>query len=355
MRRAELQFIKDTQEMELLFYDPSMVKNAQDFSGIMKSVKDHISGMYDPNNPVESFLSFMGPGILYTLGFPGMSIIFGIAQALGFDWTKFFVSIKEKLRPLITSLVNGGSTDQSTINSIIQDSAGEAATDNLNVEQLKEIVEKYSSLQNMLIIKKIAYRATVDDNFMHNIEKWLGKASGHRLRKGVMGFIIRLMSWVLTAALVSVGFAVAGGVVSHFVGSNKPSEKSDTVQNTNVEADVPNKSETKPNKQTVLVLNKAADPELFNTTFNDNNHVWLLNHNVNNIKNLLIQWAQELYPQLSNSSAFTSSSAFNNTLKLFQDRNKGAENLELLAVPQPFKSIKEIVDSFAADVVSRMN
>lgn len=356
MRKSELQFIKDTMEMGRLFYEPSLHKTAQDgVSGVLSSIKDHVAGMYDPKNPVESALAFLGPGILWILGFRWIAVAFELAQALGFDWTHFFSSIKDKLRPFVTGLANGQEGDASTIDAAVASSASEAFSDKLDVSKLEDVVKKYTSIDNMLFIKKTAIRYQADSNFMHGIEKWMNGAVGNRMRKGILGFIIRLMSWVVAAVLISAGFAIAGGVAAKILGVKKKTESGESGSSSTVSDDKQQQSSEQPKTDTShvrLVLNQQADSTLFTTTYNDNSHVWLLNMNINDVKSKLIKWAQELYPQLTDAAAFDSSSQFSHVLKMFRDRNKNADQLEIMAVPQPFKSIKEIVDSFAADVAA---
>lgn len=356
MRKSELQFIKDTMEMGRLFYEPSLHKTAQDgVSGVLGSIKEHVASQYNKDAPVESILSLLGPGILWVLGFRWIAVIFELAQALGFNWTQFFSSIKEKLRPFVTGLSQGQQGDASTIDSAVASSANEAFGETLDVGKLEDVVKKYTSINNMLFIKKMAIRYQADSNFMHNIEKWMNGALGRRMRKGVLGFIVRLMSWVIAAVLISAGFAVAGGVAAHILGVKKQPNDESSSSSATPASDSKSDSPSQPKTDTShvkLVLNEKADSNLFTTTFNDSSHVWLLNMGINDLKPKLIDWAQQLYPQLTEEAAFESSSQFNHVLQMFRDRNKNADQLEIMAVPQPFKSIKEIVDSFAADVAA---
>lgn len=359
MRREELEAIQRDAEMAKLFYEPSMHKTAQDgLSNIIGKIKEEVDSKYDPNNPVESILGFLAPGILWLLGFRWIAVIYEIAAALGFDWTHFFASIKEKLRPFITGLSEGKEGNSSEIDNAVQASATESFGDKFDPAHLKDVVEKYTSLNSVFFIKKVAIRTQIDNNLMHTIEKWISGAAGNRMRKGVLGFIIRIMSWIIAAVLISAGFAVVGGVASRILGVKKKPQQSGEEASTTETTSYTQKetSETPADKQKVqLVLNTKADPTLFSTSYNDTSHVWLLNMNVSHIKESLIRWAQQLYPQLTDEAAFEASSSFNRTLKMFQDRNRTAGNIEILAVPPPFKSIKEIVDSFAADVASHMS
>lgn len=326
--------------------DIPMRKTAQTVEDISSKVGDHFKSLYDPNNKVESILAFMGPGILWVLGFPWIAGLFALAEAFGFSWKDFFVSIKEKLRPILTSMVESKEGNAQDIHAAVSAAANESSSDTVDPGKIPAAIEKFESINDMLIIKKIIKNADLKEQ----IEKLLSKGVGNRMRKGILGFIIRIVSWVITAILISLGFALAGGAVSSLLGTNKK-EPTDAANPTNsTDSKVETVSNKSPTTNAALVLNGDAPQELFTETFNDENHVWLMHSNISQIKSSLIKWAQQLYPQLTNLAAFDSSSSFNRTLKLFQDRNKAKDNVDLIAVPQPFSSIKDIVDSFAADV-----
>lgn len=341
--------------MKKLFHEPSLHKTAQEGMGdVLSKIETAAKGMYNPEHPVESVLAFIGPGLLWMLGFKWIAVLYEIAEALGFNWAEFFTSLKDKLKPFLTELVNNKSGDTSQLNAIVQEAAAGASSDTIDTDKLKDAVDKYGSLNNLLYMKKVAQRYGRNDSTLKSqIEKLLGSATGNRMRKGVLGAIIRIFSWVLSAVLISCGFAIVGGLASSVLGIKKksPTESTETSPDNKPTQFTESPSSDKHLK---LYLNPQASPELFTTTYNDDRHVWLLHKNIGQIKNNLIEWAQELYPQFKDKNAFDSSSAFHKTLQMFQERNKNTQ-LDLLAVPQPFKSIKEIVDSFAADVASHMS
>ena len=345
MRKSDLQFIRDTQEMEILCRNP-MNRFAQEIDpdlGVFDKIKSYVHSLigdiYDPKEKAASAVSFLTPSILTMLGFPFIAIFYELAQAFGFDWTHFFSSLRDKLTGYVNELATGKQGDTSVVNDAVASAATEAMGDKINPEQLQQVVEKsgtYQSLNNMLFMKKIA----ASPSWISKIVDMVGSPFGGRARKGILGFIIRFMSWIVVAVLIAAGFALLGGTASKLMGI-KRDEPAKPGQATTV-------SDTSPS--TPMQLNTGADSTLFTTTFNDDSHTWMLNMNINDIKDNFIKWAQELYPQLNDKQAFESTPQFNNTIQMFRDRNKGSPELEILAVPQPFRSIREIVDSFASYV-----
>lgn len=350
MRKSDLHFINDTLKMQRLFYEPSMHKTAQDgMSEIMSKIEGAVGKIYDPDKPVESVLAFLGPGILWMFGFRWMAVIYEVAAALGFNWNEAFNSIKEKLRPMLNSMTEGEKKDTEDVKRIVEESVNTAFSGQANPEQLQEVAEKYSSINNLFFIKKLAYHYEKSPFPKEQIEKFLNSIVGNRMRKGVLGFIITVLSWIISAVLISAGFGLIGTTASKILGINRK-EKSEQGQPN--QTDKPAVSKT-PQTNIELHPDPNADPSYSTITYNDDNHVWLMNININEIKNSLIKWAQEIYPQLDDLNAFNASSAFNNTLKMFQNRNKTSQQVDIIAVPT-FHSIREIVDSFAHDVAAHM-
>jgi len=356
MNKSDKQFILQTMQIERLLHDPSMDKTAQDFlSGVVSDIKNKVTGL----KSVEDVLGFLVPGIFWTLGFKKLSLVYTVAEALGFNFSDFLSSIREKLKPILEDLFAGKQTEASTISNIVAQSASEATTDNVDPEKFQKAVTS-SSLKNMLVIQGLilglAKKARRSSSTLEEKIRELAQSTlGRRARSGVVGIIVRVFSWIITVILISLGLGVGGSVISNLVKSRSEEtgetegNKDQTITPASTQVPVP---ENEPNVK--LYLNPQADQSLLTTTYNDSSHVWLLQLPITQIHELLIKWAQELYPNLNNKSAFESSSVFNRTLRMFKDRNKGSEQLNLIAVPQPFKSIKEIVDSFAADVASHM-
>jgi len=343
MRSSNLKFIRDTKEMRQLFYEPSLHKTAQEQTDVMARIEEAAKGIYDKDHPVESILAFIGPGLLWNLGFPWVAVIYEIAAALGFDWSHFFTSIKDKIKPILEHMVETKSGDTSHVSSVVQSAAAEAFSDHINPDKVEEVVNKYGTLDNMLYLKKFAQKYAADQGLKDIIVKFFTSIGGNRMRKGILGFIVRLFSWMLSAVLISLGFALVGGLASKIIGTKDKKEKTEKSDKAVAV------SETEHLPTTELKLNHQASPELFTTTFNDDKHSWLLQHNINQLHDLLIKWAQELYPQLQDKNAFDTTSSFQHTFQMFKDHNKNAE-MDLIVVPPPFTSIKSIVDSFANDV-----
>lgn len=358
MRKSDLQFVHSTLFMKQLLVEPSMNKTAQSFfSGIYSDIKNKITGL----KSAEEVLAFLTPGAFWTLGFRKLAIIYMVAEAFGFDFAHFFGSLRIGLKSFVEGLFKGEQGNTDIINDIVEKSASESFTNNIDPEKAKVImdepIEKFESINDILMTQKIVLgfgKRTDNDAFLYRKFKELAEsATGTKYRKGLLSIIVKVFSWILSVIFYSLGFTIIGSVASKILGAHKNKDQSKEDIRDGTETTTTNTLNTK--KNVVLHLNPNADPHLSTTTYNDNNHVWLLNMNVNNIRDMLIKWAQELYQQLTDKSAFEKSESFNRTLKMFQDRNKTSTQLEIMAVPQPFTSIKQIVDSFAADVAAHMS
>lgn len=339
MNKIDLQFIRDTQLMERLARDP-MHKSAQEGS-VSSLITSEVQKIYDPKNPVSSILAFIGPGLLWMTGFKWLAVIYEVADAFGFNWTQFFTDIKNKLEPLLTGLVNGEGKSAADVNTIVQEAAASADSDNIDAAKIQDVAEKYApaSVNDMLFIKKLALTAIALPSVYEAIKLFLGTIVGKRLRRGVTGFIVKSVAWVIAAIIIAAGFKLVGSTAAKAL--NIGQDKKPAVN--------PYANET-----FTLAVNPNADQHLFTNNYNDDSHVWLINLNISHLPDTLVQWAQQIYPQLDDINLIRSSPKFQDTVQAFRDRNKGADNLEILAVPEPFRSIKDIVDSFAADVAAKM-
>lgn len=353
-----LHFIKETAVFRRVFFEPSMHKTAQDGIGsVITTIKEDIQNKIEngKSHPIQAVLSFLVPGMLYMFGFKWIAVVYELVAALGFDWDHFFSSLREKLSALFSSSDSNQASDAPTIptnvseadiTAIVSQCAQEAFGGQVKPEAVAEVVDKYGSLEDMLFIKKLAQKSK-DPLIMQKIEQLLSSSTGGKMRKGVLGFIIRLLSWLVSAALIAAGFAIGGSVVSALIGTHKkPGETA-----TDPAKPAPEAKSLADEKGVKLLLNPEASADLSTETFNDAEHQWMLNQNINGIKEQLISWAQELYPQLKDPAAFDASPKFTDTLRMFQERNKNPA-IDVVVVPPPFTSPKSIVDRFAADVAA---
>jgi len=361
MNKADLKFLQSTLIMERFLGGDPFYKLAQDNTGgAFGKVQSEVSQLLakSKEHPVESILAFIGPGLLWILGFKKISAAFALAEALGFNWEHFFESIKEKLKPLLTDMHEGKHRDSSEVQTIVQQSGEEAFSGQGDPKALQDAVETYGSLNNMLFIQKLADRYKQDPAVTKMLQTMLGSVGGNTIRKGMLGFIVRLVGWLITAVVIAAGFKIIGKGVSHILGIKKDTpEDSETPSDSG--SDTKSVATPKPapppeDLNIKLYRNPNASPELFTTTFNDKDHIWLLHMNIADIRKNLIKWAQDLYPQLTDESAFDASDAFAQTLRAFTDRNKDTGQIDILAVPAKYHSINEIVLSFAYDVATHM-
>lgn len=346
-RRDQIYFNREMAMLNRLISDdpPPLYKSAQDSSPtlgqIPEGIKSYVAKMYDPNNKVESILALLAPGLMWGLGLRWIPILYELAQALGFNWTHFFTSIKDHLRPHVVDMLDHKTVNFAEIKDSVTQGAEQSLGSDIDAGKLISTVEKYASINNLLLIKKLAIRVTADRSLKETVLHWVKDLPfGGKLIKSIVSFIVRVVIGFISAAFVSVAFLLAGGVASTLLGTNKPGTDHSS----------PSTAPSADTSKVTLQLNPSASPNLSTTTINDNEHVWMLHFNISEIKDHLIEWAKELFPQLNDPSAFDASPEFKKTLSLFEERNNKTGRLQLTAVPQLFTSVKDIVLSFAADV-----
>jgi hypothetical protein len=363
MNKSDLYFLQSTLIMERLFGEDPLLKRAQEGGdgGVFATIKNEVSKLIDLNkdHPVESILGFIGPGLLFMFGFKKFAAAFALAEALGFSWEHFFTSIRAKIEPLLTDMHNGKERDTSDIKAIVQDAGEEAFSGEIDVDKLQEATEKYSSLNNMLFIMKVADRYKQDPALMRLLGPLLKGPTGGRFRKGILGFIVRVVFWLVSAVAIAAGFKLVGKGVAHILGIKDKKDgdaaKPEASSGDGKDVAISDKDTHPEDKDLKLKLNHNANQDLFTTTYNDDKHIWTLQIPMSQLHGQLITWAQQLYPQLTDEGAFDTSSAFNRTIRMFKERNSGGSGqLGVIGVPAEFKSIKGIIDSFAADVASHM-
>jgi hypothetical protein len=335
-----------------------LIKEAGMVDTIVGKIKSEVASAYDPSRPVESVLSFVGPGVLWKLGFPWLAVIYEIMGALGFSWKDFWEKVKDELKSLLTS-AKDKTVDKSQIESIVHNSVSSSFSGTPDNEKLQDLAKKYSpsaggenmandfninaSINECVQIRKFA----IQNQFANEIYrkrniKTAGLLSMIGLKGG--GFITKLVVWVISAILISAGFKVAGAALSGAVES--------------VSGDKPTDSNILPAsvRDRSIQVSENVDPSLLQRHPNTINSIWIENFSINDIDNKLISWTLNAYPQLrGHEQEILGNSVFQQIVNLFEQRNKMATNLEIISVPKPYERKIDIVNTFAPQVIRNLN
>lgn len=300
----------------------------------ISGIKDYVSGLWDAKRPLASVVGFIGPGLLFKLGFPWLSIAYEVAGALGFDWIGFWDSIKNSVVEIFSGAMKGQKPTQEELHSKLVEETDENLAahihDKVDEEKLAELHKKSqgAEMPKTSGIKSISY-----------LIKQAGIFGAAAKSRGLLSTLFRkIIPFALTTLAESLGFATAGGAVRGVAGvksdKDSPNSETSTEPQAATTRDLINQLKISPN----------ADPDLFEFNKNDPSSVWIENGNIGNIQNVLSSWIFSAYPQLSNEKyKIINSPTFIQVENMFKNRNKMGQALQIYSVPKPFQKKIEIV------------
>lgn len=342
---ANLEYLADSLIIEALAKNDSIITTAQfaDNENAMGSVaggvKRYVMSLYDKDHPIASIAAFMGRGILWSLGFKWMSVLYTVAEALGFDWRPFWSAIGKGIAGFVKSCFSSDGKivkqipedhASSVINDLVSSAFQANFTGELDSGKLSEIARnKFSSeMKNALEVKAIALRLQNDPSII----KEAGTLS---LFKGKLSrFFIKIIGWLVKTALISLGLVAGAGAVSTLVGFNDNSEENAD----GVSGEDPNAPIHK------LKMSTNVSRELFVPHSNNLSNVWIESGDIQNIENIIMNWISGIYPQLTKTN-IRNSSAFSLVVDKFKNRNKLASGLGMFSVPRPYQSKADVVSA----------
>ena len=300
---------------------------------VESGIKSYIAEHFDKNKPVASLASLFGRGLLWSMGFKWMSILYTVAEALGVNWVSVWSKIGNWASTFATSIINSGKklTQQDIsqkVNDVVNQSFQDSFTGEMDTSKLNNLSKKFSfNMQNAHELKALAIKLQSDPN----ITKLAGKQG--LIRKLIM-FFVRTISFAVKLALVSCGFVAVAGAITGLVGYMKD-------KSTTPDAD-PNANA----KIFKLIVSPNASPDMFAVHQNNLSGVWIEDGEGANIEPILKSWILNIYPQLqSRYSDIVSSSAYQNMLAEFNKRNRLAAGLGMFSIPRPYQRKADVVSA----------
>jgi hypothetical protein len=342
---ARLQYLADGAIIASLADD--ITKTAQaggTMSNIASGVKEYISGLWDPKDPVDSILGFIAPGILSAAGFGWLAFIYEVAEVMGFDFIGFFSSIRQNIKEFIHTLVSSKEPiPQETIYENVKEATTAAAEQHFNgatdMSKLPALAMKapsfVSELQDANDVRSFAINQTPVSALIKN-------AGIMSIFKGKLArLFIRMVTWLITTALVSLGFAAAGGTAKSLLGGTPSSQSSSTDQgDTSLVSIAPQAA-----RYMSKIQAKNIPADLKQSHSNNTQNVWIESGNIDEIEQIIMSWIMQAYPQLSKYTAdLSNSETMQNIVKLFEKRNGYSKGVDIYAVPKPFTRKLDIVD-----------
>lgn len=340
---GNLEYLADTLIIESLAKDDTIVVTAQEgiIASVASGVKNYVLSQWDPQHPAASVAAFMGSGLLWSMGFKWMSVLYTVADAIGFDWKSFWATVGNDISEFVETII--GSKEKvseneasSKINNIVSNAFENNFKGNIDKSKLLDVARRQKfgeQLNEALEIKGIAIRLKSNPR----IEKEAGALS---IFKGKLArFFIKIIAWLVKTALISLGFVAAEGaatgLVDHF--KNEPVSK-------------PGVSSESGSPIYRLKVSPNVPREMFSVHPNNLSSVWIERGEIENIEGLLTNWILSIYPQLKdNVSDIQSSSGFISMVDSFRKRNRLANGLGMISVPRPYQRKSDVVSAIVND------
>jgi hypothetical protein len=347
---GELTYIADCIIIEALGKG-EIQKTAQDsfLATIVNHIKSFISDQYDAEHPLASIAAFFAPEILWALPFGGwLSVLYTVAEALGFDWKPFWTSVGNGIVSIVKSILSIRETNPSyqappeqvsqQVNNVVSEAFDAHFTGEEDTAKLLEIAKQKVStsfkkdLNDALEVKAIAHSLERDPIVK---EALLGRL----FKRKLSGFFIRLISWIAKTALISLGFASGAALLSGITGQPLKQDKEDTTGG----GSQISKEQLKAPK---LEMSPSVPRSLFEVHRNDTGAIWIEKGNIENVEDYLLSWTLNAYPQLAkDKDKLRSSSGFQSVVSAFRARNSFASGTGLIAMPKPFQRKIDIVSA----------
>lgn len=330
---GEIQYIADTILIEKIAkLEDVLTKEAQMgdvvgqiFSGVGSAVSSFVKANVDSSSPgalAKSVLGLLAPGMLFRVH-PLLSFVYYIAKEYGYDITGIIKSVTDKISDKIKS---GEQIDPSEINQ-----AAITATASINTDLLYELrkLEKTGSF-----IKMAQRSRPLGGKFfgqkgapiLHNLFGFLPKKSGQSLLAGIV-------AWFIKTILLSAGLLTIGGAAN--TGAKKLVEKGSDIIKT---------------PDPLLVSNtgqEAVSEENISKLQSHDSYIWYVPILGGNVKNTILEWAKEFYPDLSGyEDIILKTPSFNNIVNEMSRFAKGP----YLVLPSTFKSREDIAKRFVPDI-----
>lgn len=346
--KANLEYLADSLIIEELAKNDHLIVNAQDgiIGSVAEGVKSYVASQFDKTRPIASIAAFLGRGLLWSMGFKWMSVLYSVAEAFGFDWKAFWSSVGNGItsfaKTILGSKTKSSEDDASSkINSVVEDAFSNSFTGEPDQQKIMDIAGKASyasQLRDAILIKEAAIKLQNNPSLTKN-------AGMLSLFKGKLArFFIKTISWLVKTALISLGFVVAGGVGSG-IGSSLFGKKSP-----NGESSAEEEGNKPASYHSSLKVSPNVSRDIFTVHPNNMSSVWIEHGEISNVEDMLKSWVLQVYPQLSkNIDQIESSSAFQSMVNRFQSRNRLATGLGIISVPKPYQRKADIVAAITSN------
>ena len=295
------------------------VKTAFDLSSVESWIGAYFKEKFSKPDQFANFVDILLPAFTLMLGFPKLSVFMEIANVVGIDIGKIASDFFSKLGK---SAASGQQVSPEQIEAMAQQT--------VNTDYPK-VSENGLTLSDVRMIKMSS----------------LMVKSGGKVPAAVVakhrGAFVSILTWFGKLALTALGLTAATDAAKKMLG--KPNDIDAASGNQPSASNAPATGETggvggyevNPNYPINEQLNMAG--------------VWSVNTTLNNLPNMLVNWATYIYPDLKGmESQIKSSSAFQAVVDEIKFNNRLAKNDKFINIPENYHSRKQIVDAFVSSL-----
>jgi hypothetical protein len=324
--------------------------------GIVKGIAGHVESNIDPNNKLNSVLNLLAPGLLMASGFPILAFVAEMAtQWFGINLGAIFSDIASALK----SLLSGGSKlDSGTVDSIAAKAVSNHEGSEPTQQDLEAAQQKKLTASSLTITEAKLYKAAIIElmdkyngdpknifnkraGFLTDIASFIG------LKGSTSRVLVKVIGWVVKTVLWAGGFMLANDAIHSVLGVPKitPGSGAQTVsapvEQTAVSIPTP--------KQTLFAVNPAYTEEKLNI-----NSRWIEPVSPDSIDQDIVQWAEDIYPDLKGRDAdIRSTSGFQKAVEVIKNYN-ATNTSNVTFMPRLFTSRKKVVDLFIDELAGKV-
>ncbi len=353
--QAEFNFYADTLIIQSMLGNGHLTKIAAqgNFIGpLIQQTKEYVESHMDPNNKLKSAINFLAPSavslLLKSLGFGWTGALMGLLMnVLHVDVSSILESMYNKVKPLLTSgqPVTSSQVDEAA-NEVASAQGSEDSDFNDDMETLSH------KIHNARIIRLAIAEYQATNNIVVSAKFLPNKAKVVQIFTSVIG-------WIFKVILAATGLMAAGDVVNKVVGGPNAFDK--TLQHGKPTKDVGTfekmfKSKIQPTITPAVTQSKfKVKSNYSDIKENAPGSNWVVNitNNRQNIEQMVINFAKEVYNLEDLDNVIKSSATFQTIVNQIVFFNKETEGDPAVWIPRQFVSKKQLVDFFIDEVAAK--
>lgn len=343
MRKIELEYLNDCILMDrLCSLEFGLIKNAGilDMLGsAASSIKDTVGQQFEEGGAVGGLANIMAPAILFRLH-PIVGVLYLIGTSFGLDITSIYHKIMNLLAP---KLQKGEQVTPSEVNDIGKEVVGEetgmsvVTFDLSNYERLIRTADLFGNNPFTGSNRAPWLMSDKSDSPLTKMFRDLVERGQAGKAKSLLGAIV---VWLVKTVLAGAGLLAITGAVSKMLG-----HKDNTAQSNKSESPTQFTSQPASVQSTNSTITLQPSGRGEQTFPNDDSHLWVVPLIRENVRDTLITWAIDVYPQLQpHIEQIENTSSFEKMVGLLQANYKSTSPGQLV-MPKGFNSRKQVVDS----------